>query len=328
MLTHIKKNLPTISGFIFFLTIHGIFILGVYAKNNKLPFYELITSQMLISIGGASVFIIIFSVFYLILFSFITPFLSEMLFGKISLVSNVDKSLYLLYSLIISFSFYVFSLDINELFIPIAIALLAFIPLKIIINYKANSILFFIKFIPFVFMTTISLILFGFIFIIINDVADTRYYNLFLSIIYFISLIIPVRSSWGIVKNRFELKTTSEIKHENILRHESNIRYIKAISISVIFTLPLFTNESSAVIKFIGVGNENRCYYSEDISKYKIPMDLIEKSKDGTISKVFVIADISNKMYLGKDSKMNDVGFQYSFYYESINRVKCVTHKK
>ncbi|HEP0305476.1 TPA: hypothetical protein QIS90_001289 [Providencia rettgeri] len=90
------------------------------------------------------------------------------------------------------------------------------------------------------------------------------------------------------------------------------------IGLMILFTTPAWTNISNTVIKIIGIGYEERCYYSDDLNKYNVPDELIDTSNG--ISKIFVLSDVSNKIYVGKSSEPI---FFYSFTYSNLNRIKC-----
>lgn len=323
MINFFKNKLLTIPAFIFFLTVYGVIVLSAYANQHKIPLYDLISSQALIAIGGASFVLIILSCLYLAMAILGTVYSSGLLL-KNNFSDSLDwKVLYLVYSSILTIGFFVFTLEMDELYAPSIITLISFIPLAIINNKykKENSILFLIKFIIFS-MTILFFNSFGgFIFLLINNISETPQYNVFLSIVLFSSLIFIVPSL--IKENKFKnnnIMKTENVNDENKTRREleSRIIYFSAVFLVVMLILPLKTNISDNTIKFLGIGYEERCYYSDDLKEHKIPKELIEIKNN--ISKIFVLSDVSNKIYI---SGFDGVHFSYSFNYGNLNRISC-----
>lgn len=75
----------------------------------------------------------------------------------------------------------------------------------------------------------------------------------------------------------------------------------------------------------IGVGFNERCYFTDEINKFRIPEKYITH-KNNAISSIFVLSDISNEISVGykQDEKIN---FVYSFIYKEINQVSCGDYK-
>lgn len=321
MIKIFKNKLLSISSFIFLLSIYGVIVLSTYANRHKIPFYDLISSQVLIAVGGAAFVLIILSSFYLAIAIWSTVQLS--IFMLKDNISNklTWKVLYIAYSFVFSVGFLIFSLNVDEYYIPCAVALLSFIPLYFIneIYGKKNIMIFLFKCLI-LFLAVLFIFCFGgFVFLLINKINEPPYYNIFLSFVLFLSLISIVPDIFNQKKSKIIIVMNSLEKKKNERKKlESKIVYFLSVGLVVLFVLPLKTDVSDNIIKFIGIGYEERCYYSQDLIGHKIPNDLIDKKDD--ISKIFVLSDISNKIYL---SGFDGTFFSYSFNYEKLNRIAC-----
>lgn len=321
MINFFKNKLLTIPAFIFFLTVYGVIVLSTYASRHRIPFYDLISSQALIAIGGASLILIIFSSLYLAMAIWVTFQLS-----KYVLKDNFSDNpkwliLYITYALMLSISFFIFTMDVDDFYISITIAILSFIPLSIInkLGKKESSHWLLFKFVLFCIVILFAIFLGGLIFLLINKINESIYYDAFLSLFLFFSLIfiLPVKIKES-KKNIIIVMNPEERKRYLRKKLESKVIYYSLVGLVVILILPLKTNVSDNVIKYIGIGFEDRCYYSQDLIGHKIPNYLIDE--ENGISKVFVLSDISNKIYL---SGLDGEFFSYSFNYERLNRIAC-----
>ncbi|MEY0970664.1 hypothetical protein [Providencia huaxiensis] len=317
MIDYIKSKKFTIPTFMFFVMAYGVFVLGIYAKNHKIPFYDLISTQVLVAIGGTSLFLIILSILYLAIYFVMAGHSFDFVFDTISYEKKANKVLYFLFSLLFSLSFFQFSLDISNFYVPAATMIIALSFLCIMFFLEKNGKeykLFIISFALLLF-NYVFFVISGFIFLFINKYYDSPAYNIFLTIIFFFSLIIP-----GISRDdrcsRF--KPTLELEREKTEKNINKIKLSAIITMVVLFLSPVLTKVSDTVINFIGIGYEERCYYSDDLHQYKIPNTSIQQY-DG-VSKIFVLSDVSNKVYI---SKFESPLFYYSFNYESLNRIAC-----
>lgn len=307
MIKTIKKNpVGFISISMLLISFLGSVSLFSYSHYYNLPFYKLIQPQIITAIGVLHAIIIIISFIFLSYALFIIHYSYKIMFSVAPSIKPLfieEKGLFLVIAL-----FPLLSL-LSMIYIDFNIYLImtfSFLPTPLYYIFakktteKLKSLLAMLLFfsIPPIFYIVICLL-----FSDINKIELSTPLGLFLSSGYFLSII-------------FLLENTIDKKKLN-----ENMTYLLFIAFFIIISIILSGRGSDRAINMIGAGFNERCYFTDEINKFRIPEKYITH-KSNKISSIFVLSDISNKISVGYESDKK-ISFVYSFKYEKINQMSC-----
>ncbi|MEX6149615.1 hypothetical protein [Providencia hangzhouensis] len=312
MLDYIKNNVVAcLSLLMFIVSFQGAMTLFSYANNHGLSFYDFMQPQLITAAGVMHLLMILSSSIFIVYFLFITYTLSDYVFIKNTKQIFYDKKpiiIKLILILLLSLSLLITLNNDSDFLISCATTLLTTpfylsITKKRILKEEAKSAAIWLAF---AFLSQLTLLLTAYIFIQINVIEDSFIIKVFLVSIYILTMIYNIARKNNDATN--EEKKTNYIVYGFIL-------------LILVFIVPLTSKGSDRVINKIGVGFQEKCFYTIDLENYHIPDDAKIDRYDG-ISSVFVLSDISKKMSLGSPHK-DKTHLLFSFEYTQLNEVAC-----
>lgn len=308
MFEYIKNNLAScLTLFLLIPSTIGAINLFAYSHKYGLVFFDFINSQLMMATGVLYLCMIAASMGYFLIFFFLITKLSNSVFIDIPNAERKDYSYAFIVSIcmaILALAFLLILIDTKYIYLSSIFILLSFLFYIFIINKK--SFLGYLKVIScfafFIIITSFLFYIASLVFIFINKIDNEIYLSIALSIIYFFSGIrVPV------------------IKTEN--RKNEYYTYASIVTM-IIFILPLTTDGGNNVIKTLGIGYENRCFYSRDLNTYHIP-DNVQVPLNDEITQLFILSDVSNVMNLGVQENRHISKLMYSFKHENLSRISC-----
>lgn len=312
MLEYIKNNVVAcLSLLMFIVSFQGAMTLFSYANNHGLSFYDFMQPQLITAAGVMHLLMILSSSIFIVYFLFITYTLSDYVFIKNTKQIFYDKRpiiIKLILILLLSLSLLITLNNDSDFLISCATTLLTTpfylsITKKRTLKEEAKSAAIWLAF---AFLSQLTLLLTAYIFIQINVIEDSFIIKVFLVSIYILTMIYNIAR-----KNN---DATSEEKKTNYIVYGF-------ILLILVFIVPLTSKGSDRVINKIGVGFQEKCFYTIDLENYHIPDDA-KIDRYGGISSVFVLSDISKKMSLGSPHK-DKTHLLFSFEYTQLNEVAC-----
>ena len=312
MLEYIKDNIVAcLSLLMFIVSFQGAMTLFSYANNHGLSFYDFMQPQLITAAGVMHLLMILSSSIFIVYFLFVTYTLSNYIFIKNTKQIFYDKRPKIIKSiltLLLSISLSASLSGYGDFLISCSISLLT-IPFYLSITKKRTikeEVKSAIVWLAFASLSQLTLLFTAYIFIRINVIENNFVIKVFLVGFYFITLAYNI--------DRRNKKPTSEEKKTNYIVYGF-------IFLMLIFIVPLTSKGSDKVINKIGVGFQEKCFYTIDLENYHIPEDAKIDRYDG-ISSVFVLSDISKKISLGSPHK-DKTHLLFSFEYTQLNEVAC-----
>ncbi|WP_433587224.1 hypothetical protein [Providencia alcalifaciens] len=312
MLEYIKNNIVAcLSLLMFIVSFHGAMTLFSYANNHGLSFYDFMQPQLITAAGVMHLLMILSSSIFIVYFLIITYTLSNYVFIKNTKQIFYDKKpiiIKLILTFLLSLSLLVSINNDSDILISCSITLLT-TPFYLSITKKRKckeEIKSTIVWLAFAFLSQLTLLFTAYLFIKVNVIEDSFIIKVFLISFYMLTMIYNIA--------RKNINTSNEDK-------KSNYKIYGIVLIMLVFIVPLTSKGSDKVIDKIGVGFQDRCFYTADLKKYHIPDD-IKIDRYGGISSVFVLSDISKKMSLGSPYR-DKTHLLFSFEYTQLNEVAC-----
>ncbi|WP_407579547.1 hypothetical protein [Citrobacter koseri] len=271
----------------------GAWFLQAFAVQHFVKFMDLINTPLLITVGA--IFLIILMAFSTIIIPavYFSSKITKLAVSKITKPTEKNKipyALFLTHALVSGILSY--NLSYAGIF-GIILAYCFSIIIYMLINMKDGNLLSTIKnaiFVTGLLITIIfiSYVAFGFPIIILNyntsDIFDGE----------IITAITVSLITWV-------LTSVSYTSPDNNTRQKVVFYTSLIVCSSFAASILLETQFSEKIVRIIGMGLQERCYYTTDLEKYRIPTELITRI-DNQRTKLFVVADTGEKVYISRDS--------------------------
>ena len=312
------KNIEKIITLIIFMcTFSGAWFLFSYARTHGVKFIDLIQSNLLISTGALSFFIILFIVGCFLISFNLSPAIARCLYYDILAKEKIKgikrrKLIYLLYftscGVASSFAFYHFYIGV--LLVVIIVLTLHFLAVTKPFHYKKIAVTLKL-FLYTALLLAISIAMFGFLSITLNFNIEKNFS--LISIIQALSIFVIVVT--------LAIVGLADI-HQRNRDQKNRIWCYVFFSLLIVFYIStaFSTGVSEKIANMIGLGYVNQCYYEKDLVKYSIPERLIKTQKDKSKINLFIIADVEGKIYISKDKNHRA---EFMFIANELNEVSC-----
>lgn len=272
--------LKKIKKFLMYLPIiYGVLSLFLYCKNNNIQLMDIINIKTMLTIGIISIVSTTLIIFYVGL-CFSLALKNEYIFNKNNPQKKTDGIAKVLIYSCTSLCFYLFSIEGLEA-TPAVIIIISFIILPFFITLRLTSHISLLKIMLFMSSTLmISITFFTILFSIILTFTNKNDSNLH-NIILFYGIIFLI------------------IMYIMTFFHDILNSSIVLCIIGLMLLTPIIL-QSSFQIKLSGLGNEYRCYLTNEINALSVP-EKFTMPQPLNVSKIFIVIKTADVMYIKKE---------------------------
>ncbi|EMJ2323355.1 hypothetical protein V7L32_003788 [Salmonella enterica] len=294
--------------FAFLSTIFGAWFLQAFSAQHIVRFMDLINTSLVITAGAIFLIILIVFLIFIIPAIYFSFKLTNLIVSKITKSTEKNKfpHIFFIIHAVVSGILSCHLSYVGIIIIASAYYLLVIIYMLIktreeglfLIIKKAVAITFLLLIIIF-----ISYAEFGLPFILLNYEIHNDIFDNNIIIAIAVSLI-----TWVLTNISYTYSVSS-------------IKFYTSFIVCSTFALSILleTQFSEKIVHIIGIGLQERCYYTTDLEKYRIPTELSTRI-DKQRTKLFVVADTGEKVYISGDSH-----YQTAFIFRNhgLSEVSC-----
>lgn len=313
----LMKNIDKAMALIIFIcTLSGAWFLFNYANSHGVSFIDLIKTDLIISYGALSLFTLAIISYVLSFAVFISPKITLYFYKKALMKSRVNDKrkrikIYITYSLAMSI---LNGVLYQQWKIGIGLYLIGFMTVSYItvqrhtfLNYLKQLGIVSFNTLTYLIMTYVIFLLFSRLLNFTLEPGNSVNSAIKILVLIVLPLIFSMSGLSSLKTKKKDTKTTLYF-------------YLVLLFFVITYLSTAFSSSiSENVTRMIGLGFQTRCYYTEDLKKYKIPNNMATKL-DNNRTQLFIIADIDGKIYISQNKEHSA---EFLFTAKDLTQINC-----